>query len=226
MKTSKPLSAISYNTDEFLKQVCESLLRCGVLANYAYICHHGEGGDKAHIHLLLFPSKALDTCRLGGNFLEAVDGEVKPRQLVGLRVCRSVVDWVMYSIHDPAYLAIKGERRECHYMISDFVVGSDDEWRCVLDEVRFAALPCPSYSVSRNIIYDALESDPHVTWSQLVTQVPFAPRDFFALHEYFDAVKLQQDRERRRKVLAASRAAGTAIYQHKPALALVGSPIE
>lgn len=189
MKTSKPLSAVSYNSDTFLHHVCGALLKSGVLTNYAYIRHKGEDGDKDHIHLLLFPAKAVDTCKLPANFLEVVAGEAKPRGIVGLKQCRSVVDWVRYGVHDSVYLAIKGERRQYQYAYTDFVVGSEDEWRPVMDEVRFTPLPCPSYGVARNIILDALEQDPGVSWRQLVAQVPFAPRDLFALREYYDAIR-------------------------------------
>lgn len=189
MKTSKPLSAVSYNTDTFLHHICGALLKSGVLTNYAYIRHKGEDGDKDHIHLLLFPAKAVDTCKLPANFLEVVEGEAKPRGLVGLKQCRSVVDWVRYGVHDSVYLSIKGERRQYQYAYTDFVVGSEDEWRAVMDEVRFTPLPCPSYGVARNIILDALEQNPGVSWRQLLVQVPFAPRDIPALREYYDCLR-------------------------------------
>lgn len=200
MKTNKTLSAISYNSDTFLHHVCGALLKSGVLTNYAYIRHKGEDGDKDHIHLLLFPAKAVDTCKLPANFAEVVDGEPKPRGLVGLKPCRSVVDWVRYAVHDSVYLAIKGEKRQYQYAYTDFVVGSEDEWRPVMEEVRFTPLPCPSYGVARNIILDALEQNPAVSWRQLVAQVPFAPRDLFALREYYDAIRSLRVHRTLRKV--------------------------
>lgn len=186
MKTSKPLSAISYNTEPFLHAVCATLLKSGLLTNYAYIRHFGEDGDKDHIHLLLFPAKPLETVNLAADFKEVVEGETKPRALVGLKPCKSVVDWVRYAVHDPAYLAIKGERRQYRYCYDEIKVGSPDEWRAVMDEVRFTPLPCPSYGVSRALIEDALrQGGPEVTWSQLFRQIPFAPRDLSALREYY-----------------------------------------
>ena len=186
MKTSKPLSAISYNTEPFLRTVCATLLKSGLLTNYAYICHKGEDGDKDHIHLLLFPAKALDTTKLAPDFNEVVGGEIKPRGLVGLKQCKSVVDWVRYCVHDPAYLAIKGERRRYRYRYDEIQVGSADEWRTVMDEVRFTPLPCPSYGVARALIEDALRQDNTVTWARLFRQIPFAPRDLFALREFYE----------------------------------------
>lgn len=186
MKTSKPISAISYNTEPFLHAVCGALLKAGLLTNYAYIRHTGEEGDKDHIHLVLFPAKPLDTSKLAPDFSEVVDGETRPRGLVGLKPCASVVDWVRYAVHDPAYLAIKGERRQYRYRYEDIQVGSPDEWRAVMDEVRFTPLPCPSYPVARVLIEDALrQGGESVTWSQLFRQIPFAPRDLGALKEFY-----------------------------------------
>ena len=190
MKTTKPLSAISYNTAPYLRAVCDALLKNGLLTNYAYIRHTGEDGDKDHIHLLLFPAKALETVNLSTRFHEAVGGEEKPRALVGLKPCASVVDWVRYAVHDPAYLAIKGERRLYRYRYDDIQVGSPAEWRAVMDQVEFTPLPCPSYQVARMIIYDALsQSMGKVTWPQLFRQIPFSPRDLGALKEYFQCIR-------------------------------------
>lgn len=190
MKTSKPLSAISYNSEPYLRAVCATLLKSGLLTNYAYIQHTGEDGDKDHIHLLLFPAKPLDSAKLAPDFCEVVGGEIKPRGIVGLKPCASVVDWVRYCVHDPAYLAVKGERRQYRYRYEDFQVGSSDEWRAVMDEVRFMPLPCPSYGVARVLIEDALrQGGESVTWSQLFRQIPFAPRDLAALREYYHEMR-------------------------------------
>ena len=59
MKTSKPISTISYNSEEFLKAKLDYLVRSGEVAFWYYIKHHGEYDketniqDKDHIHLYI-----------------------------------------------------------------------------------------------------------------------------------------------------------------------------
>ena len=76
MKTSKPISTISYNSEEFLKAKLDYLVRSGEIAFWFYIKHHGEFDDvtnmqdKDHIHLYCEFADRVDTIKLGEMFLE------------------------------------------------------------------------------------------------------------------------------------------------------------
>ena len=69
MQTCKPISTISYNSEEFLKSVLDNLVRTHVIDFYMYIKHIGEidlfgEQEKDHIHLFLIPNKRINTADL------------------------------------------------------------------------------------------------------------------------------------------------------------------
>ena len=128
MGTSKPQTGISYNTQPFLKSTLERLTDGGLVRHWAYIPHKGETSkkstsvhDKDHIHLLVVLNKVTDLQKLEKEFSEVKIGEALPLATVGIRTCNSLEDWVLYVLHDETYLASKGEVREYHYTLEDFV---------------------------------------------------------------------------------------------------------
>ena len=114
MATQKPISTISYNSEEFLKEKLEEWLEAHIIQSYMYVCHKGEDGDKDHIHLRIDPNKRIDPMELTEELKEYVIGERKPR---GVRPWRPSLeeDWILYAVHDEEYLKIKyggGEKGE------------------------------------------------------------------------------------------------------------------
>lgn len=131
MATSKPQTAISYNTEAYLKSALERLTEAKLLRHWAYIKHKGETDensdsvhDKDHIHLLMIPNKCIDLSDLETEFREIIIGEELPRAIVGLKQCNSIEDWVLYVEHDEEYLAMKGEVRQYAYKLDDIVSDS------------------------------------------------------------------------------------------------------
>ena len=64
MKTKKPFSSISYNTDEHLTHVLNKWLKSGDIVFWAYINHKGEGQSqhpKDHKHVYIEPNKPILT---------------------------------------------------------------------------------------------------------------------------------------------------------------------
>ena len=106
MATSKPISTISYNTEEFLKEKLEDWYKAHIIQNYMYIKHKGEDGDKDHIHLRIEPNKKLDPMDLLELLQEHKLGEKKP---LGCRPFRpsKEEDWILYAVHDTEYLRTK-----------------------------------------------------------------------------------------------------------------------
>lgn len=132
MRTTKPISTISYNTESFLLSTLKRLKQNGIIEFWVFIKHIGEPpefGDnvreKDHVHLHLIPSKLIQTTDLDEYFIELVPGEKLPRK-THLWVSSKWGDWYLYSLHDPAYLASKGEKRKYHYKYSDMVSSDDD----------------------------------------------------------------------------------------------------
>lgn len=106
MATQKPISTISYNTEEFLKEKLDTWLKAHIIQSYMYIKHKGEDGDKDHIHLRIEPNKKLDPMDLAESLREYKQGQEKP---LGVRPFRpsKEEDWVMYALHNEDYLKLK-----------------------------------------------------------------------------------------------------------------------
>ncbi len=114
MATQKPISTISYNSEQFLKEKLEQWIKAHIIQSYMYICHKGEDGDKDHIHLRIEPNKKLDQMDLTEQLQEYQMGQKKP---LGIRPWRpsKEEDWILYAVHDEQYLKLKyagGEKGE------------------------------------------------------------------------------------------------------------------
>ena len=129
VRTTKPISTISFNTVDFLKVKLNELVKAGILQFWALIEHKpedDEGGKKQHIHLYLEPAKILQTEDLKKEFIELVPGEDMPRKCIGI-VSSKFDDWYMYGLHDKRYLASKGQSRRYAYSSDHFQSCDSDE---------------------------------------------------------------------------------------------------
>lgn len=134
MKTSKPISTISYNSEEFLRAKLDYLVRSGDVAFWYYIKHHGEYDketniqDKDHIHVYLEFADRVDTIKLGEMFLEYENGDLnsKPLKCMPFRVSKPY-DALLYNIHHSQYLLQKFEQKEFSYTLDD-IVSSDRDY--------------------------------------------------------------------------------------------------
>lgn len=128
MRTSKPISTISYNTPEYLKSKLDELVRNHTISDYMYIQHHAEADErKDHIHLWLKPNKLLDTMDLQDHFkeLDLNNPTAKPLGCIDFETSKTD-DWILYGMHLEPYLASKGQSREYHYTKDDFVYNDED----------------------------------------------------------------------------------------------------
>lgn len=120
MRTSKPISTISYNSPEFLQSKIEYWKAQGIIEFAMWIRHDPEEDEKkAHYHVYLKPAKLIQTMDLELDSCE-IDPQNpdKPFKMVSFRVSKED-DWLLYSIHDPNYLAEKGLTREFCYGFED-----------------------------------------------------------------------------------------------------------
>ena len=122
MRTSKPISTISYNSQEFLIHQLNELVKAHKISDYMFINHFAEEDErKNHIHLWIKPNTLLDTMDLQKHFTELDPNHpLKPLRCIDFRFS-DVDDWILYSQHYEPYLASKGESREYHYSRDDFV---------------------------------------------------------------------------------------------------------
>ena len=126
MRTRSIISTISYNTPEFLSVKLEDLRRAKVVSEWYFIEHQPEADEKkVHIHLLVVPSKQLQTDDLGECFIQP-DPPNPPRKCLWWEVTKDFQDWYLYSIHDPEYLISKAQSREWVYSIEQVVAHDRD----------------------------------------------------------------------------------------------------
>lgn len=132
-QTTKLISSVSYNTETFLAGRLHTLVDQGVLEYAYWIWHQPEEDEKkAHAHILVKPNRRLDTSMLKNEFREIVPGETKPLGVLPFRPSK-VNDWLLYAVHDAAYLALKNESRKIRYNKSDIHTTEpdllEDDWR-------------------------------------------------------------------------------------------------
>ena len=127
MRTSKPISTISYNSQEFLVSKLDELVRNHKISDYMFINHFAEEDEKKnHIHLWIKPNTLLDTMKIQ-EFFRELDPEkpLKPKGCIDFRL-GEIDDWILYNMHYEPYLASKGESRQFHYSRDDFVYCDED----------------------------------------------------------------------------------------------------
>ena len=130
MRTTKPISTISFNTASYLRLKLDELKKAKIISVWHYIEHlpeDDEAGKKKHIHLYIEPSKLLQTEELEEHFKELdMSMPDKPKKCLPFRSSK-FADWYLYSLHDTAYLVSKGQTRRYKYEHSDFVTSDADE---------------------------------------------------------------------------------------------------
>lgn len=147
MRTSKPFSTISYNTEDFLNLRLSDLVQRRQIDFFAWVQHYPEEDEtKEHKHLYIVPNGRVDTDQVLDYLLEH-DPKHPDKPFKCIRPHSSkFADWYLYALHDVTYLASKGQARKYHYVIAD-VHTSDSDY--LLEEVhtidfaklnRFAAL--------------------------------------------------------------------------------------
>jgi len=128
VKTTKPLSTISYNTFNFLLGVLDRLVSNDILSFYAFIHHDAEEDEnKDHFHVYMEMAKAVDTIWLRKQFNEPDPNN--PKDPLGVLPFNKskFCDWYWYGLHDKSYLLSKGQSRKFHYEATE-VITDDTEY--------------------------------------------------------------------------------------------------
>lgn len=129
MRTSKPISTVSYNTPAFFEGTCDRLLKSKIISFYAFIVHKGEddeSGKKDHIHAYFELSKTVQTDDLKEMFIEPDPTNTKPLCCLNFRPSK-FAEWYQYGLHDPYYLMQKGMERKFSYKHEDIITSSEEE---------------------------------------------------------------------------------------------------
>lgn len=136
MRTSKPISTISYNSADFLKAKIEYWKSVGIIEYGMWIRHEPEQDEKkAHYHVYLKPAKLIQTMDLENDSCELdPENPDKPFKMVSFRVSKED-DWLLYSIHDPSYLLEKGMSREFCYGFEDIQTTCEDTLKDIISHI-------------------------------------------------------------------------------------------
>lgn len=127
MRTSKPFSTISYNSQDFLQQTLSDLVKRRKIAFFAFVEHLPEEDEKkAHKHVFIVPNGLVDTDQVIDTLKEIdLANPLKPLGCIPPNSSK-FDDWYLYSLHDAPYLASKGQSRKYHYALQDFHVSDED----------------------------------------------------------------------------------------------------
>ena len=162
VKTTKPISTISYNTLGFLALKLEELRKAKILAFWVLIQHKGEKNDecqgKDHIHLFMIPAKSVQTVDIEQCFIEPVPDK-KPLKTTMIRSSK-FDDWALYVLHNRQYLALKGLVRQFEYQYADFITPDEDTLEELYGFIDFSVL-----SPIQKVI-EAVDSG--LTWNEFV----------------------------------------------------------
>lgn len=182
MRTGKPISTISYNSNDFLRDALNNLVKHKVLSFWAFINHKAESYEKRdHTHVFMLPDAIIDTQVLQPMFDELhEDGTTS-----GVKLIRKSDwgNWYYYGLHDPAYLACKyeNEQKKRYYYREQDIVVSDIDIACQLHEtVDKSALLSPGLKVIRE---HALEG---VTLPDFLKMFPVKKSDVRYVKEIYD----------------------------------------
>lgn len=126
MKTRRPISTISYNTDNYLEVMLNYMIDHGEINFWTYINHvPDEEVRKAHKHLYIMPDKQVDTSNIIALSCEFDLINPLPLQCKPFRYSKWD-DWYLYSKHDKYYLKYKGLERHTFYKDEDFITNDLD----------------------------------------------------------------------------------------------------
>ena len=129
MRTTKPISTISFNYPLFLALKLEEWRKAKIITWWCYVYHIAEDdeqGLKDHIHLFVEPAKLVQTEDLREQLRELDPNHDKPLGCLAWESSK-FDHWYMYVLHDKAYLASKGQSRQFHYRYDDLVTCDEDE---------------------------------------------------------------------------------------------------
>lgn len=136
VRTTKAISTISFNSKEFLELKLNELIKSKIISFWCFITHEPEEDEKKeHHHVYIIPSKMIQTDDLREFLIQ--HNEDDPSRPFGCLMFNpsKFDDWFLYGLHDPEYLASKGQGREHYYSQDDFICSSYDDFDEMIKKV-------------------------------------------------------------------------------------------
>jgi len=154
MRTSKPVSTISYNSKEKLESTLNALYNMGKVAFWAAVKHDGETLDdgtveKDHWHVYVEPNERIDTMEVQ-KLSQEFDPKRpdKPLKMIDFRPSKWE-DWLWYTLHDADYLRTKAEFREFCYTRENYIFSDEDEFNYRFDRARNSSIIAQKFRTIR-----------------------------------------------------------------------------
>lgn len=183
MRTTKPISTISFNSREYLALKLHELQKSGRISFWAFVEHvpeDDEAGKKYHHHVFVIPSKMLQTDDLREE-LKEYDPEHpdKPKGCLTWNSSR-FEHWYMYGKHDKRYLASKGQSRKYTYSHDKFISSDDDDLLAMSRSIDLISLS--PYTDMQDAISQGLTWDEYFSRGTVpIPQIHQFQMAFFAL---------------------------------------------
>lgn len=152
MRTSKPTSTISYNSQEYLILKLNELVKNKKISFWVFIFHKAEKDErKDHVHLYLRPNTLIDTMEIQ-DFLREIDHKniSKPLGCIDFRASKDD-EWVLYTEHFEPYLASIGQSREYHYTREQFVSSDEDTFFDMYQHAHFGSEWAKRFQILRQL---------------------------------------------------------------------------
>lgn len=160
MKTKQFISTICYSDSDWMIDKLNKLVNSSKIDFWCFIEHQPEEDEKkAHKHLLVIPCVSVDTRDLD-DFLAQPKGEeslgtCKLWHTVGKK---NISDFLLYGLHEPLYLRIKGYAdRKFTYKQNEFYSSSDD----ALQDLFFQAYHDTTFAFNTKVL-DALRTSDNI----------------------------------------------------------------
>lgn len=148
MNTRKPISTVSFNSRPFLLNKLNELTKAGILEFWACVFHKAEpdeiddeSGHKDHAHVYMMPAKQVQTVDLRNEFKEPDPSNKEGKPLGCLVIVSSKFDdWYLYGLHNPYYLASKGQSRVYEYQPEDVLSSNEDDLNYFVNQIDYNAI--------------------------------------------------------------------------------------
>lgn len=189
MRTKQNVSTICYNTTEYLKFQLDELIESGFIDFYAFVKHKKECEEKKdHIHLFAMPSKQIETSFLNVRLTQKINEEYTGSCGIWHTVGKNnISDWLLYALHDPVYLRLKGINDRIYaYDIKDFITSSEDG----LNELYYDALHSSKCYFDKHIRDKIMKSKtPYKTGVELVKNGYVPLTNACSFHHFLEMIK-------------------------------------
>lgn len=193
MRTSKPVSTISFNTLGYIELKLDELVKAKKVSVWHFIAHKGENDEcqkKDHVHLYIEPSILMQVDELLEHFKELDPCNSKPRMCLPFRSSQFDT-WYLYAIHDKDYLMTKPNvgKKKYHYAYADIKTSNSDDLYRSVSEIDVGLL------APVNMLKKAIKEGNSFAGLVAVGRVPLEQ-----LRNYKEAYQLLQDAGRVRPI--------------------------